>query len=95
MKKAVESLRIREVTQEQLKLIGGAKEETVNVAFHKKLDTAVEQSKSERATKSPSTLILCRYCGGKHHIDKCACPAYGKVCKICGKEIMFSWYVAK
>ena len=50
LKKAVKSLRISEVTQEQLRLIGGPEEETVNVVTHKKLDTAAEQPKSKRAT---------------------------------------------
>lgn len=65
--------------------IGRAKEETVNVVTRKKLDTAAEQPKSKWAIKSPSRLILCRYCGGKHYQDKFACPAYGKVCRKCGK----------
>ena len=75
LKKAVNSLRIDEVTKEQLRLISGAEEETVNVVTQKKPGTARKQPKCKRATKALSRLILCRYCGAKHHQDKFACPA--------------------
>ena len=84
-KKANESLRISEVAQEQLRLIGGTEEETVNVVTHKKPNTTPEQPKLRKATKVPNKIVPCRYCGGKHHQDKLVCPAYGNVCRKCGK----------
>ena len=70
LKKAIESLRISEVAQEQLRLIGGTEEETVNVVTYKKPDTTPEQPKLRKATKVPRKIVLFRYCGGKHHQEK-------------------------
>ena len=88
--KAIESLRISEVTGEQLTVIGGTEEEAVNVMNEKSKRRLAENT---RRTKTPVSgkfqSQACRYCGGKRHKERQQCPAYGKTCRNCGKPNHF------
>ena len=83
VQKALESLQIREATQEQLKDIGG---EDKLISVH-----AVSTDKIKPLNKRiqyPEKQV-CKYCGGKHEAVRTKCPAYGKTCRRCRKPNHF------
>ena len=85
--KAIESLRISEVTCEQLTVIGGKEEEAVNAVSEKAKRRPTEST--GRIKQPISGKQSCRYCGGKRHKERQQCPAYGKFCRNCGKSNHF------
>ena len=88
--KAVESLRISEVTLEQLMVIGDKEDETVNAVSEKPRRRVPEKTVQKKTIAlSKSQPQSCRYCGGKRHQERQQCPAYGKYCRNCGKPNHF------
>ena len=92
LKKAIESLRISEVTSKQLKRIerdetqepvNFVKKETTNKFDVRKQHT--ESKKNNSFGMQVKDGQQCRYCGGRHERDKKKCPAFGKTCRRCGK----------
>ena len=93
LQRAVEALRISEATQEQLKSISGTEDQ-------EDLVNAVNSSKKQVSSKYQNSVVkhpvhqqrkqtVCRYCGRMHPPDKLKFPAYGKVCRSCGKQNHF------
>ena len=92
LQRAIEALRISEVTQEQLRCISGTDEEVIQAISN--TGKVHQRSKSERTSSREPTQekrrhTTCRYCGGQHQPDKLKCPAYGKVCRHCKKPNHF------
>uniref|UniRef100_A0ABM0MBB2 Uncharacterized protein K02A2.6-like n=1 Tax=Saccoglossus kowalevskii TaxID=10224 RepID=A0ABM0MBB2_SACKO len=95
--KVIESLRISEVSRQQLSQMGN--DVTVNpVNYVKKGGKHTESNRHKyteqrkerpkyKQTKDKSS--QCRYCGSNHERDKNKCPAYGKTCRNCGKQNHF------
>jgi len=81
LKKAPEVLQISEAAQEQLK--GISDESSPNPV------NAVKLKKGSRYKKPNSHYPTCKYCGGKHELDRTRCPAYGKTCRQCRKANHF------
>jgi len=82
LKKALEALQISEATQEQLKDIGSDDSSIpVSAVCHKR----ITKFKKPIQTKPYYPTSTCKYCGGKHEADRMKCPAYGKICRQCGK----------
>ncbi|CAM1293790.1 Uncharacterised protein r2_g305 [Pycnogonum litorale] len=45
------------------------------------------ETKSKDSVKANHKLLLkCKFCSGKHLMQKAKCPAYGKICNNCGEE---------
>ena len=91
--KAIESFRINKATLEQLTVIGSKEEETVNAVNEK---SRQQPSRVTERTMQKKILVSskpqaqsCRYCGGKRHKERQQCPAYGKCCRLCGKQNHF------
>jgi len=78
--KAVELLRISEATLEQLTVIGGKEDETVNTMNkhprRKVPDNTVQKVIKAMGKSQPQS---CRYCGGKQTSRKAAIPSIRKV----------------
>ena len=93
LEKAIEALRIGEITRDQANQV---LENSVAVAEVKKLSTSATQSASTSKdsrhwSSKPSVkrnqpevqLIKCSWCGKEHERVKEQCPAYGKTCSKC------------
>jgi len=92
LKSALESLRISERTNEQLKQLA-TEEQDVQVNTIRK-DRQAKQRRlstygSQKQTKERQHAAVCNYCGGKHASDQASCPAYGKSCNHRGKPNHF------
>ena len=63
--------------------------ETIEKQMKKEAQVAVIKSSSKpSAHKQPTVKRDCKYCGRSH--PPCACPAFGKTCKICSKQNHFA-----
>ena len=86
--KAIEILRVSEVTRQQLKHISDeiTDVQSVNAVKpqHSSDQSQPKVSSQQRATTGKS----CMYCGRKHERNNC--PAFGKQCHNCGKLNHFS-----
>ena len=91
--KAIESFRINEATLEQLTVIGSKEEETVNAVNEKSRQQPsriTERTMRKKiSVSSKPQAQSCRCCGGKRHKERQQCPAYGKCCRLCGKQNHF------
>ena len=88
LKKSLDSLRISETTQAQLKIIGDEEKETVNVVTAERKFQKKSEFKQKSGTHGKKDFRKdCMYCGTKH--AKWKCPAYGKKCAKCGRENHF------
>ena len=85
--RAIESLRISERTQQQLRSISGTEEDIHAINSAKKgLQRSSSKKPQREATRKQ---MMCNYCGGHHRPDKLVCPAYGKLCRYCNKPNHF------
>ena len=82
--KAVELLRVSEVTRQQLKHINEevTDGQSVNAVKAQPSDQS-QSSATARQRASTNTGKPCAYCGRKH--ERGNCPAFGKQCHQCGK----------
>ena len=84
LKKALIALQMSESVQ---KLLKGISDEGIPNPVN-----AVKLKKSSTYKKPNS---FCKYCGGKHELDRTHCPAYGKTCHQCGKTYHFTLCACK
>lgn len=89
--RAIDALRISEITQEQLRNISGMEEDVHAVSSTSKVQqrSGTWKPVSIEATQEKKKQTVCRYCGGQHPPDKLVCSAYGKVCRYCSKPNHF------
>ena len=99
LNRAVNMCRIAEISEQQLQQIGNKMED---VHFTRKKNYATKKAQqssgtdyavkrnADKAKKTNKNYGKCKYCGRDHEFDKRKCPAYGKSCKICGKNNHFA-----
>ena len=83
--RAIDMCRIAEISQHQLLQIGSKQEEVNFTKQHKQ-----QSRKQQRWSQQRSQHKRCKYCGQSHTYDKSKCPAFGKLCKACGKRNHFA-----
>ena len=86
---AIESLRISERTQEQLRSISGTEEEDIHAINSAKKGQQRSSTKKPYQREATRKQMMWNYCGGQHRPDKLLCPAYGKLCRYCNKPNHF------
>jgi len=85
LSKAEDICRAAEATEKQLKLM--SEENSVNAVMRTKQRQQQQQQQQQQGapnTDSPK----CHYCGRQHQPRRC--PAYGQICKSCGKKNHFA-----
>ena len=102
LKIAVDELKISEITKRQLQDLNGESEDTqpINYASHASRAERFQQQHFQRDSARDhdrdcehherEQIKDCIYCGKSHKATKNACPAYGQICKKCGKRDHFS-----
>ena len=83
LKKAIEVLRVSEVTRHQLKDIGDDEDPRMVNAVRQQTDKPV--TPVEKYKRTPGGPKWCTHCGNTHVPDRTKCPALGKQCHACGK----------
>ena len=83
----METLRISETTEGQLKDITGEDKPTINAVHNEKQGGAKPTTKQVRHCEQKRQ--ACKYHGGKHEQIRTKCPTYGKVCKQCKRANHF------
>lgn len=83
---AIDISRSSEVTASQMQVIGD------DPAIHsvEKSHGRKQRTKSPRRQPERENLIKCKFCRKTHRRTTEECPAYGKMCKKCGKENHFA-----
>ena len=87
LEKAVEMIRVSEVSKAQLQKMGMEKE--VHVAKKKQREVKPDkQNAKPPATEKPQQKPQrkCKFCNTHHKFSKSLCPAWGKTCKVCGRN---------
>ena len=76
---------VTETSKSQLKIMSS--DQVAETAVH-----AVNKRKTNKMqkTQAKNETINCRYCGQRHELIKTECPAFGKICKKCGKSNHFA-----
>ncbi|XP_030853177.1 uncharacterized protein K02A2.6-like [Strongylocentrotus purpuratus] len=83
---AIDICRSSEVTASQMQVIG----DDPSIHRVEKSHERKQWTKSPRRQPEGENLIKCKFCGNTHRRKKEECPAYGKMCKKCGKENHFA-----
>jgi hypothetical protein len=90
---AINICRTSEITEQQLKAIGGTREaeESVHYAKQKSFNKKKPSTSAKEGQQNEQqTWRRCKYCGINHKWVKDLCPAWGKRCKKCSKMNHFA-----
>ena len=94
--RAAELSKTRTKTLEEGEAVNSLKDQTrrgkvsANKSHDKSANKRRENADRNARDSSPNEVLRCKFCGGKNRAAKKSCPAFGKMCSVCGRMNHFA-----